>query len=73
MKTFLDEAWTLVFEVVGALPGGASGSSWALDLLALANYFIPLDVFTALVGQYCALLLLCTTVRVVKSFVPTIA
>lgn len=50
-----------------------SFSAFALDLLAFANYVIPLDLVVACFTLYVPFLLWANLARIVKAFIPTIA
>ena len=71
--SFLREAWGSLFAkidalVIPALPGGADFSP-----LGLCNYVFPLDTMLTYCVSLMALKLVCSGIRVVKSFVPTVA
>ena len=49
-----------------------SVSSIGLSPFALANYFFPIDTGIVLFGAYIPFLVTCVTIRIIKSWIPTI-
>jgi hypothetical protein len=50
-----------------------SSSGIALSPLSLMNYILPLDTAITLFGAWLLLWLACSTIRIVKSWIPTVA
>lgn len=51
----------------------SSVSTFALGVLGLVNYVVPIDLALAMVVIWLPIFLVCATVRLVKSFVPTVS
>jgi hypothetical protein len=72
VNTYAKEMWDALFARIDAL---AVGVVQGLDLspLATMNYFLPLDLICSYLVAYLALRLACVAIRVIKSFIPTVA
>lgn len=70
--TYINTLWVQLFSRLDAISAGSFG---AVDFspLGLINYVIPLDTLLTLVSAYITLLIACTTIRMIKAFVPTIS
>jgi hypothetical protein len=71
-STYMDALWTDVFTKIGTLTAGTFGNLDFGSLTAI-NAVVPLDTFCTLATAYCALLVICTGIRIVKSWIPTVA
>lgn len=72
VNSYAKEMWDALFARVDAL---AVGVIQGLDMspMATMNYFLPLDLICSYLVAYCTLRLACVAVRIIKSFVPTVA
>jgi len=70
---FTNEMWgTLVAKMATlVLPAGIAGP--VLSGLSFINYFFPVEELFTFVSAYVAVYGLCALIRVVKSFIPTMA
>lgn len=64
--------WGRLFAYVDAIVGRAAGTS-DFSGLSFINYVVPLDTMCDLLVWYAGLRLACAAVRIIKSFIPTIA
>jgi len=72
---WLNAQYTTLISRLDALimPSGVSGASIDLQPLGFINTFVPLSEAIAFFTAWVALLLICVGIRIVKSFVPTVA
>jgi hypothetical protein len=64
----IDQLTTRLAQIVVSLTGVADFSA-----LGVANYLFPLNQLLGYLTSYMALLLACAVIRVIKSFIPTVA
>lgn len=71
--TFFNDLWNNLFAKIDAMITPNLPSGFDLSPLALMNYIVPFDTMltytTALFGLY----VVCVIIRIVKSFIPTVA
>lgn len=67
------ELWAQLFARIDALIMPALGGTANFAPLSLVNYVFPLDTVLELVIAYAGLRVACTIIRIIKSFVPTVA
>lgn len=54
-----------------SVPSTATGTALSLNVFGLINYVIPLDLVVAMLVLYLPYLLLCSGLRFIKGFIPT--
>lgn len=72
INSYVNELWADIFSRVDAM-AAASFSSVDFAPLALVNYIFPLDTVLSFIVAYSSLRLVCATIRIIKSFIPTIS
>lgn len=65
--------WASMFAKIDAMVVGAAGGSLSFSPLGLIDYIFPLTEMLNFIVAYAGIRLACASVRIVKSFVPTIA
>lgn len=70
---YFDELWESLFTRIDGMIAGAAPGAISFAPLGLVNYVFPLDTLLTTVVTYAAIRLTCAGIRIVKSFVPTIA
>jgi hypothetical protein len=70
---WLNSQWGVMIAKIDAMSVSAFGGSLDVSPLGLLNTFIPLVETLSLFSAWVAVLLLAASVRIVKSFVPTVA
>lgn len=68
-----NELWASLFARIDALIMPAVGASANFAPLSLVNYVFPLDTVLQLIVAYAGLRAACAVIRIIKSFVPTVA
>lgn len=70
---YVNSLWTDLFARCDALISDATGGAIDFSVMGLANACFPLDSMLSMLVAYGTLRLLCAAIRIIKSFVPTIA
>lgn len=70
---WVNEKWALLIARIDAMAVAAGGGSLNIQPLGFVNTFIPLQEACTYFTAWVALLLVCATIRIIKSFVPTVA
>ncbi|MBK8583394.1 MAG: hypothetical protein IPL86_16760 [Flavobacteriales bacterium] len=65
--------WSQLFARIDSLVVPAMGGAVNFAPLSLVNYLFPLDTICELLVIYGGLRIVCAGIRVIKSFIPTIA
>ena len=65
--------WGSLFAKIDAMVVGASSGSLSFSPLGLIDYIFPMTELLNFIVAYAGIRLACASVRIVKSFVPTIA
>ena len=70
--TYFNDLWSDLFTKIDALvvPAGAAAD---FSPLSMANYYFPLDTVCTYIASYLTFIAACTVIRVIKSFIPTVA
>jgi len=69
---FINELWADLFGRLDSLTHGAFGVA-NFAPLGLVNYIFPLDTVLTFIVSYATLRGVCASIRIVKSFVPTVS
>ena len=64
--------WGQLFAKVDTLAAGTFGAA-DFSPCGLLNYVFPLDTLCTLISAYAAVVLVCAAIRIIKSFIPSIA
>jgi len=70
---YASELWTALQTRIDAMAGPAFGGAMDFSPLGLIDYFIPLHETIALVAALFAWALVCASIRMIKSVIPTIS
>ena len=73
LNSYVNSLWAGLFSRVDQLVKPSISFAGDISPLALANYVFPLDTTLSLISAYGVLTVLCASIRIVKSFIPTIA
>lgn len=71
--TWLNTQWAAMLAKVDTLVAGSFGGVLSFQPMALCNTFMPLTEILTYLSAWLGVLVICTVVRVVKSFIPAIA
>ena len=72
MFAFMNALWSELFARIGLISGGTFGTV-SLSGLQLIDTIVPLTEFCGYLSAYMTLLGVCAIIRIIKSFVPTVA
>lgn len=72
INAYANQLWAELFLKVDTLAAGTFGEV-NLSPCAFINYVFPLDTACTLLSAYAALVAICATIRIIKSFIPSIA
>ena len=69
---YFNGLWAALFAKTDTMVAGTAGTA-DFSALGLINYVFPLDTVCTFISAYAGVRLLCATIRIIKSFIPTIA
>lgn len=72
VNSYVNALWADLFAKVDAIAAGSMGAA-NFSGLGLLNYIFPVDTLLSFVTGYATLRIACASVRIVKSFIPTIS
>jgi len=70
---YVNSLWAELFAKIDALVMPVLGEGANFSALGFVNYVFPLDTVLTMVLAYGALRLVCAGIRIIKSFIPSIA
>jgi uncharacterized membrane protein len=73
INDFFNVLWAQLFAKIDALSSGVTGTNADFSACGFLNYVFPLDTVCTLMSAYAVLTLSCATIRIIKSFIPSIA
>lgn len=73
LMQFFNGLWGTLIAKIAALTLPASTATLVVDGLSFANYVFPVTEFFAFFSLYCAAYVATAAIRIIKSFIPTVA
>lgn len=70
---YVNALWADLFARCDGLIAEATGGAIDFSVMGLANACFPLDTMLSLLVSYASVRLICAIIRIIKSFIPTIA
>lgn len=72
VNSYMQTLWTELFQKVDGIAASSFGNA-DFSPCGFINYCFPLDTLCTFLSAYCVLTVVCAAVRIVKSFIPSIA
>ncbi|HWA88112.1 MAG TPA: hypothetical protein VG710_17920 [Opitutus sp.] len=73
MIGFFNALWTALLARIATVSVGPISGSLVVDGLAFMNYFFPVQELFVYMTAYASLYVVCSAIRIIKSFIPTIS
>jgi len=73
VMNWLNQQWTVLLVKIDALSAASFSGTLSFEPMALVNTFMPLTEGLSYLTAWIGILGVCTVIRIIKSFVPTIA
>lgn len=70
--TFVNQMWATLFAKIDGLVAPAMGNA-DFSGLGMINYIFPLDTVCTYISAFMLLRVTCAVIRIIKSFIPTVA